>query len=903
MESESQRLEDALQDEPEHAEADSFLHFFNDSPGGVHWWELLPDSEKPELLKPNVQLFPHQAKALTWMRRQEAQRSISTELAQQQADIDANNAKEKAQRLVAYIDLTEPDATAVEISSPMQSSAAQKALNKIPEVYFWQQRVNACGQRSWFNVANHKEVTKEPVLPRGGLLSDDMGLGKTLTTLACIAADWPEVSSRSISEPKRTLIVVPPALLDTWGSQASDFLCSSSALSKLCVFHGKDRYNAYQYDSSERIVITSYPTLVSEFGQHGTHHESPLYGTMWRRVVLDEAHVIKNRNTRAAQACWALNAEIHWALTGTPLQNSINDVYPILKLIKLAPFDDYEFFKSNIKRPLEGGSNHAVARVQALLSSITMRRTKTHKMRNGDSIVQLPKRTEIVHKIDLNKDEREQYDRLENFARNRVATLVQEGAALQHYMYMLSLLLRLRQTAIDPGLVPDEIREHVRNFKPIQAESKCTLTAEETIKIVAKLDELLEAVRECPICMAMITRPSSSSPNVGAVAVMTPCMHYFCKSCIDWLVISRPDLVDSNGTPEIICPTCANRFGVANIIKASEVRTSKKEEDTMEVDAFSGDLGSEDLGEMSSKTRAVVQYLRNMPGDDSVVVLSQFTQYLKRIESACKKANIEYFYLDGTMSWTQRRDVLANFDSGKRRVLLTSLRCCGVGLNLTIANHILLMDPWWNPAVEEQAVDRVYRLGQEKAVTVVRVVARDTIEERIIELHEDKRALAHCALQRKTKRSPLEAAAAMRDARLKRVTHLLAPRMPEVAVPQVATHQLPPQPMAVSHDAAHQLAEPVFSMPEVAMPHDAAHRVAPQQFAEPYAPAHQLTQPIFSMPQVIMPQLLTHQFAPQQFASPYGAGAAHQFAPPVFSMPPVPQDTSIAPNEMVIEID
>lgn len=809
MEAQSQRLDGALQDEPENAEADSFLHFFNDSPGGVHWWELLPDAEKPALLKCKVQLYPHQSKALTWMRRQEAQRSICTELAQQQADSNSNAAKEKARRLVAYIDLTESDETAVEISTPEQASNVEKATKKIPEVYFWQQRVNALGQRSWFNIANNKEVSKEPVLPRGGLLADDMGLGKTLTTLACIAADWPEVSLRSRSEPKRTLVVVPPALLDTWKLQSSEFLRSSSALSKLCVFHGKDRYHAYENGSADRIVITSYATLVSEFGQHGARYKSPLYQRKWRRVVLDEAHVIKNRNTRAAHACWALDAEIHWALTGTPLQNSIDDVYPILKFLKVAPFDVYEFFKANIKRPLEGGSDHAVARLQALLSSITMRRTKTHKMRNGTSIVQLPKRTEIVHRVDLNEEERKMYDRLENFARNRVDMLVQEGEALQHYMYMLSLLLRLRQMAIDPELVPEEWRERVMNAK-LTAESKCTLSMRDATKIVAKLDELLEDMPECPICMEIVTRPSSGTPDVGAVAVMTPCLHCFCKSCIDCLVLARPDVVASDGTPEVICPSCRNRFGVANMITASEERTAVKDEGSTDVDAaFCGDVDSEKLGEVSSKTRAVIQYLRGMPEGDSAVVLSQFTQYLKRIERACKKASVDYFYLDGTMSWTQRRKVLTNFDRGKRRVLLASLKCCGVGLNLTIANHVLLMDPWWNPAVEEQAVDRVYRLRQEKAVTVVRVVARDTIEERIIELHEDKRALASCALQRKTKRSPLAAAAAMRDARLKRVTHLLAPRTRQVAMAQVVPRQDASLQMTASHETAHQLAQPV----------------------------------------------------------------------------------------------
>jgi SNF2 family DNA or RNA helicase len=107
--------------------------------------------------------------------------------------------------------------------------------------------------------------------------------------------------------------------------------------------------------------------------------------------------------------------------------------------------------------------------------------------------------------------------------------------------------------------------------------------------------------------------------------------------------------------------------------------------------------------------------------------------------------NIGFVRLDG--STVDREAVVGTFqaDDGPP-VMLLSLKAGGIGLNLTAADHVFLVDPWWNPAVEDQAADRAHRIGQDKPVMVYRLVARDTVEERILELQERKRALANAAL-------------------------------------------------------------------------------------------------------------------------------------------------------------
>ncbi|PMH42147.1 hypothetical protein BCU68_14680 [Vibrio sp. 10N.286.49.B3] len=131
-----------------------------------------------------------------------------------------------------------------------------------------------------------------------------------------------------------------------------------------------------------------------------------------------------------------------------------------------------------------------------------------------------------------------------------------------------------------------------------------------------------------------------------------------------------------------------------------------------------------------------------LDGDHNVLVFSQFVGVLKRFSAQLDKDNIAYSYLDGKLSTKQRQQAVDSFKDGTHRVFLISLKAGGTGLNLTEADTVIHIDPWWNPAVEDQASDRAYRMGQQKPVTVYRLVTRETIEEKIIALHHDKRDLA-----------------------------------------------------------------------------------------------------------------------------------------------------------------
>lgn len=149
--------------------------------------------------------------------------------------------------------------------------------------------------------------------------------------------------------------------------------------------------------------------------------------------------------------------------------------------------------------------------------------------------------------------------------------------------------------------------------------------------------------------------------------------------------------------------------------------------------AYSGTSGKLDLLEeiildaLSSKHRALV--------------FSQFTSMLKLIIPVLEKNNITYFYLDGSTESKERRDMVKAFNKGEREIFLISLKAGGTGLNLTGADMVIHYDPWWNPAVEDQATDRAYRIGQNRSVQVMRLITQGTIEEKIYKLQEKKKTL------------------------------------------------------------------------------------------------------------------------------------------------------------------
>lgn len=146
----------------------------------------------------------------------------------------------------------------------------------------------------------------------------------------------------------------------------------------------------------------------------------------------------------------------------------------------------------------------------------------------------------------------------------------------------------------------------------------------------------------------------------------------------------------------------------------------------------------------STKTEMLVEQLKELIAEGhKALVFSQFTQFLGLVKQSLDRAGVGYEYLDGRVSAASRKERVKRFQEGETNsVFLISLKAGGVGLNLTAADYVFVLDPWWNPAVESQAIDRTHRIGQKRNVMAYRMIAKDTIEEKILELQKSKRKLA-----------------------------------------------------------------------------------------------------------------------------------------------------------------
>lgn len=150
----------------------------------------------------------------------------------------------------------------------------------------------------------------------------------------------------------------------------------------------------------------------------------------------------------------------------------------------------------------------------------------------------------------------------------------------------------------------------------------------------------------------------------------------------------------------------------------------------------------------SSKVLAFIDLAESLnDSGNRALVFSQFTSFFEEIKKAMDTAKLPYLYLDGSTPMAMREKLVKEFQSGKCPFFLISLKAGGLGLNLTGANYVIHLDPWWNPAIEQQATDRAYRIGQQQDVTVYHLISQHTIEEKILRLHKTKRNLSDSLLE------------------------------------------------------------------------------------------------------------------------------------------------------------
>ena len=580
--------------------------------------------------------------------------------------------------------------------------------------------------RLFTNIAtNFSLKDKAPTLASGGILSDDMGMGKTLEMISLMVAD-----SKVFSTSKTTLIIAPVGVMSNWSEQIAQHIKSEHAL-RVLVYHGSGKKPMSaevigEYD----VVITSYGTLAGEYYLRGKKdppavpRPQGLFSIEWRRVILDEGHIIRNPRTKSSLAATNLMAQSRWVLTGTPIINNLKDLYSLVRFIGLTGgLEHLEIFNSILIRPLNQGDVNASLLLQALMATICLRRKKEMKFVD----LKLPELSEYVHRIDFLPHEKEKYEALQAEAKGLLNTVKRKGKAQDTYRHLLEMLLRLRQVCNHWKLCGDRVTSVLSE---LESQKVVDLTPENRKALQDMLQVSIESHEDCPICLDNLHNP-----------VITACAHVFGYECIERVIDTQHR-----------CPMCrAEPLDLDTLVRpAVELGESVDQPDI-------------DPDTSSSKVEALLEILKashKKPGTKTVI-FSQWTSFLNIIQTQLSTHNYNYVRIDGTMRASARDAALTSLNTDPScTILLASLAVCSVGLNLVAANQVILADSWWAPAIEDQAVDRVHRLGQTKPTTVWRLVMDGSIEDTVLEVQKEKRKLMMTAFKEKTGKRAREGATA-----------------------------------------------------------------------------------------------------------------------------------------------
>ncbi|KAJ2936849.1 hypothetical protein H1R20_g266, partial [Candolleomyces eurysporus] len=736
---------------------------------------------------------------------------------------------------------------------------------------------------------------------KGGCLADDMGLGKTVQMIALM------VLNRSPDPARKTnLIIAPLALLDQWKFEIET---KTNCGLRVLIYHGSNRPRRKSDLQEYDVVLTTYGTMAMEWPDYEKEAKRKakakrqrqrdgslddfivddssdgenlgakvkkrklasglLFQLEFYRIILDEAQWIRNRLTRSSRAVNELTATYRWCLTGTPIINSLIDTYGYIRFLKIRPWYDWQEFNGHIGRKEKKNPSLAVTRLQAIMSTYQIRRTKDSKL-DGKKLVDLPEKKIGMTALEFTKEEADIYKMVEARSQATFNRYLRAGTVLKNYHQVLVLLLRLRQICSHPCLILEDVgafvpAEDVDHSKPAVANELSRarkLMSEEFVdEMKAKMKQVvlqrIEAEKkskdaalegeDCPICLDVMNEN----------AVVTACKHAFCRECI-MDVLSNPiaDPVDEArvNKDERPCPVCRGPVIEKHLFKRSAFEPTEKElnpdatsdsdeppdESDMDVDdiqasrkgkarakkakrgAYRGmdddeydeddDLSDfivnddEDEDEKDARralklkqkkrranvvldsdeemeqpeVQAVVfgvkskkqlerEALEKMPRflpstkmkymmeliqkisrerpEEKILIISQWTSCLSLVSDYLAEKGIIHVKYQGDMNREKRDQAVRVFMSkDKAKVMLMSLKCGGVGLNLTRANNVVSLDLAWSRAVESQAWDRVHRLGQTRSVNVQRLVIAETVEDRIMALQERKQSLADGSL-------------------------------------------------------------------------------------------------------------------------------------------------------------
>ena len=513
---------------------------------------------------------------------------------------------------------------------------------------------------------------------------------------------------------RSTLIVTPASLISHWLEQIERHVERSVDLS-IFVHHGQNKAMISTELEEHDIVFTTYGTMQTELDKMGPGKMGPLLKAKWLRVVLDEGHLIKNHLSKTARAAEVLDTKRKWIISGTPIQNNLHELWCLLKWLqedKYGVLPKYHF-KNEIEHPVKHGSMRGIIRLQTLIESVCLRRTKQDEI-NGKPLVELPKKNVQVKELDFTDEERKVYDAYHAKAGEIVEKYLRKKTLMKNYAHVFAIMMRLRQLCCHRELLPIDWREvDMEELAALASAEEAEMSDEDAERAKQMAERLRDMIKdgisdECSVCLSDFDHP-----------VITPCAHIYCRACIT-------QHIEATENPPAMCPLCRGPLEIRTLLEAAHDENSEEEGADKVHEDIKIDVSSTKVNACLTELARIRQNPETK--NDKTIIVSQFTSFLSIIQPLLKEQGYKFNRLDGTMSMRQRAEVISDFqdtDPEKPTVMLLSLRAGGVGLNLNVANHLLLLDPAWNPSTEDQCFDRIHRLGQKKDVNIIRFIMKN----------------------------------------------------------------------------------------------------------------------------------------------------------------------------------
>lgn len=662
-------------------------------------------------------------------------------------------------------------------------------------------------QRDGVNWMCDKETGRgkaKGTVPKGGILADDMGLGKTVQAIALLLSNRKPANGRvqkadgsdDVSDEdeedqtpklpaglsKSTLVVAPLALIKQWEGEIIEKVEKTHKL-RVCVYHGNTRAKATDNLEDYDVVITTYGTLTSDHGAVDRKKaKSGLFSVYWYRIILDEAHTIKNRNAKATKAACELDAEYRWCLTGTPMQNNLDELQSLIKFLRIKPFNDLATWKDQIGRPLANGRGGlAIERLQVFLKAFMKRRTKDVLKLNDDlkpgetdadekkgasSGFQITKREVIKVAAEFMPGEMNFYQRLEQRTESSLEKMM--GGTKLDYTGALVLLLRLRQSCNHPDLVKSDLAKDKDMLLQTgtSGSQQSSQSKKDDLDNVTDLFGALSVVsKKCDVCQTELSKEDASngisrcsecerdleatlgsskkehkkkskktkkdvvdltgSPSASRSEAQLARARRNRKVVVDsddeedgdWVVPKTQrgakDLGKAGGTDDedaegggewLVSDSDSDsddegpESPTKNRTKTVDTSTRGAETDSEDEDYLNPSDDDKKQVLASTKIRHLMKILSREAADYKFIVFSCFTSMLDKIEPFLDRAGIGFARYDGSMRNDHREASLNRLRNNTgTRVLLCSLRAGALGLNLTAASRVVILEPFWNP--------------------------------------------------------------------------------------------------------------------------------------------------------------------------------------------------------------